>query len=201
MPRTPRIAPETGIFHITCRGNNRMSIFHCDDDYFTFLKLLRYYKAKYSVLLFHYVLMNNHVHLIISTTIPHTLTKFMHGLNLTYAQYYRKKYKGIGHFWQDRFKSILIETDRYLLACGRYIELNPVRAKIVTKPEDYLWSSYRFYAFGEPSDIVDINPLYASLGNSEKERQEKYRELFISEPVLHTQGNHPRKRGRPRKVR
>lgn len=218
MPRQPRIPLDVGVFHIMTRGNNKLAVFHERDDYQSYLRLLLDYKIKYSVLLYHYVLMPNHVHLLIETLASHSLSKFMHGLNLSYAQYHRRKYGGVGHFWQDRFKSALVEKDRYLLACGRYIELNPLRGNLVKVSEDYPWTSYRSYAYGEKTPLINFNPLYETLGPSPAERQQIYRNLFneVSESSTkglffgstefieeqeHTFGirNLPRKRGRPRK--
>jgi len=87
--------------------------------------------------------MRNHIHFVLEPTAKGgKLSEIMKGINLSYAQYYKNKHRHIGHFWQDRYKSILISKDNYLLACGSYIELNPVRARIVEDPKDYRWSSY-----------------------------------------------------------
>ena len=101
----------------------------------------------------------------------------MKGINLSYAQYYKRKYDHIGHFWQDRFKSILISRDQYLLACGSYVELNPVRAGIVKDPRDYRWSSYRAYGYGKKDWLVDEHLIYRELSNDEPNRRKKYREF------------------------
>ena len=101
----------------------------------------------------------------------------MKGINLAYAQYYKRKYNHTGHFWQDRYKSIIISKDEYLLACGSYIELNPVRAKIVDDPMKYQWSSYSVYAYGRKDAIVDEHPIYLQLSGDEGERKKKYREF------------------------
>lgn len=126
------------------------------------------------------VLMSNQVHLIVETREGSNLSKIMQGINLSYVYHYRKEHSYTGHFWQDRFKSLLIEEDNYLLECGKYIELNPVRAKIVPKPEDYRWSSYRVYAYGEENALVDINPIYETLGKTSHEKQQNYREFISS---------------------
>jgi putative transposase len=101
----------------------------------------------------------------------------MKGIDLSYAQHYKRKYDHVGHFWQDRFKSILISRDEYLLACGSYVELNPVRAGVVKDPKDYRWSSYRVYAYGEEDALVDEDPIYWELSNEEPNRRRKYREF------------------------
>jgi putative transposase len=104
----------------------------------------------------------------------------MKGLNLSYAQYYKKKYHYQGHFWQDRFKSIIISKDNYLLACGSYVELNPVRAGIVRNPGHYKWSSYRGYAYGENNELLDKHPIYLDLSRYKKKRRAKYRDFVRS---------------------
>lgn len=102
----------------------------------------------------------------------------MHRIQLMYAQRYCKKYQFIGHVWQGRFKNLLIESDSYLFACGNYIEMNPVRAGLVTLPEDWEWSSYRYYAFGAPDPIIEPDVLFEALGRSMKERREAYRQTI-----------------------
>ena len=91
---------------------------------------------------------------------------------------YKNRYKHIGHFWQDRYKSIIISKDDYLLACGSYVELNPVRAKIVEDPREYKWSSYNIYAYGRKDSITDKHSIYKELSKDESERRKKYREFI-----------------------
>ena len=144
MPRTARIAPQEYVYHVLTRGNNKQDIFVDEEDFKKYIDILWKYKAKYLYKLYYYVLMTNHVHLVIETAEDGgNLSQIMKGINLSYAQHYKKKYKYTGHFWQDRFKSIIISKDKYLLACGSYVELNPVRAGMVKDPKDYSWSSYR----------------------------------------------------------
>src|SRR3989304_6142922 len=133
MPRSARIAPGDYVYHILTRGNNRQDVFQEEEDFKKYMELLLRYKEKYKFKLYHYVLMTNHVHLVLEPTERGGgLAEIMKGINLSYAQHYKRKYKHIGHFWQDRYKSIIISKDDYLLACGSYVELNPVRAMIVT---------------------------------------------------------------------
>jgi len=122
--------------------------------------------------------MKNHVHLVVGVTPVSDISKMMHGLCLNYAGFYKRGRPHIGHFWQDRFKSIVIDSDEYLLRCGLYVERNPVAAGLVGRPEDYRWSSYRRYAFGEKDPIVTENPLYRALGDNAEERMEQYRALM-----------------------
>jgi len=125
--------------------------------------------------------MRNHIHLVLEPTERGgTLAEIMKGINLSYAQYYKNRYKHTGHFWQDRYKSIIISKDKYLLACGSYVELNPVRAKVVEDPKDYKWSSYHAYAYGKRDPLVDEHHIYTNLSTDERERRNNYRE-FVRE--------------------
>jgi len=161
MPRTARIVPKDHVYHILTRGNNRQDVFKQERDYKKYLEILRRYKEKYGFRLYHYILMSNHVHLVLDTIERGgTLAEIMKGINLSYGQYYKSKYGHIGHFWQDRYKSIVVSKDEYLLACGSYVELNPVRAKLVEDPKDYRWRSYPVYAFGKQDPIIDQHPIY-----------------------------------------
>ena len=173
-----RIAPRDHIFHILTRGNNRQDVFRDEPDYKKYREILDKYKEKYHFRLYHYVLMKNHVHLVLETQEEGgSLAEIMKGINLSYAQHYKRKYDHIGHFWQDRFKSILISNDQYLLACGSYVELNPVRAGIVKDPRDYRWSSYRVYAYGKKDLLVDEYLIYRELSKDESNRRKRYREF------------------------
>jgi len=179
MPRTARIAPKEHIYHILTRGNNRQDIFKDARDFKKYIEILQRYKEKYKFKLYHYVLMKNHVHLVIETTERGgSLAEIMKGINLSYAQYYKGRYKHIGHFWQDRYKSIIISKDDYLLACGSYVELNPVRARVVEDPTDYRWSSYNAYAYGKKDAIMDENPIYKGLSKDGAGRRREYREFI-----------------------
>jgi len=178
MPRTARIAPNENVYHILTRGNNRQDVFKDEKDYERYKDILKRYKEKYKFRLYHYALMRNHVHLVLETTDKGgKLSEVMKGINLSYAQYYKHKHRHVGHFWQDRYKSIIISKDDYLLACGSYVELNPVRAKIVEAPADYRWSSYNAYAYGKKDIIVDEHTIYRGLSKDEAERRKKYREF------------------------
>jgi putative transposase len=145
MPRSARILPEQGIFHIMARGNNRQEIFKDKEDFEQYIYLLKLYKEQHLFKLYHYCLMSNHLHLILETTPSTNLPKLMKQISLSYMHYFRRRYRYYGHFWQGRYKSLLIEKDSYLLTCGKYIEMNPVRAKMVAFPEEHPWSSYRTY--------------------------------------------------------
>ena len=179
MPRPPRISLEGLVYHIINRGNNRQDVFKDEEDFSTYLKTLKKFKERYFFKLYAYCLMSNYVHLIIEPTKPNTLSKIIQSVTLSHIRLYHAKYKSSGHLWQGRFKNAIIQTDEYLLECIKYIELNPVRANMVVKPEDYRWSSFRFHGFGENEDkLLDIDPMYLSLANTDKERQKAYRDFI-----------------------
>lgn len=182
MPRLARFIPENSYFHILSRGNNRQDVFLEDKDFNVFLSFLKECLKRFSWKLYHYVLMTNHYHLILYNQIPKNLSEGVKLLNLKYVQYFRKKYGGVGHLWQDRFKSFIIEDGKYILECGRYIELNPVRAGIVNKPEDYRWSSCHYYFTGIQSDLVSPSPEYLGLSDRRENREKLYIQ-FISDRV------------------
>ncbi len=178
MPRTARVAPSEHVYHVLTRGNNRQDVFEDEEDFRKCIDLLLRYKEKYQFKMYHYVLMTNHVHLVIEPSESGgSLSEIMKGINLAYAQHFKRKYNHTGHFWQDRYKSIIISKDEYLLACGSYVELNPVRAKIVADPKDYTWSSYRVYAYGKRDMLVDEHSVYLQLSEDEGERKRRYREF------------------------
>jgi len=178
MPRPARTAPNEYIYHVLTRGNNRKNVFRDESDYLKYREILARYKEQYRFKLYHYVLMTNHIHLVLEPT-EHggTLAQIMKCINLSYTRYFMQKYRRTGHFWQDRYKSIIISKDDYLLACGSYVELNPVRAKMVEDPKAYRWSSYPAYAYGRKDPLIDEHPIYEQLGTEGKDRQQKYREL------------------------
>lgn len=181
MPRQARIIPPEGYLHIICRGNNRRKLFLYPRDFKTYYLFLCRLKNEESIKIFHYCFMPNHIHLLAGVFRNSDLSRFMKRLNLKYFYYYSRKHAYIGHLWQDRFKSKIIEKDEYFIQCGKYIELNPVRARLVESPEDYPFSSYCYYALGFKDRVVDDDPLYMDLARTAPERQSIYRDLIISE--------------------
>ena len=176
MPRTARIAPKEFIYHVLTRGNNRQTVFRSDGDFIKYLDILKSAKEKNRFLLYHYVLMSNHVHLVMEpSTAGSNLSAIMKSINLTYARYFQKKFGLIGHFWQDRFKSMVIARDEYLLTCGSYVELNPVRAGIVTDPAHYPWSSYGGNALGKEDPLLDSHPIISGWSPDREARLLQYR--------------------------
>lgn len=172
--RSLLIAPgET--YHVIARGSGKMRIFLDDADYAAYRNLLAAYAKIYGVDIFHYVLMPNHIHVLLRPSAAN-LSGFMHAVQLGFAKRYCKKYRRVGHIWQGRYKSLAVANDAYLFACGNYIEMNPVRAGLVANPKDWKHSSYRKYAFGKQDALVTTDPFYPSLGATETERQRTYRE-------------------------
>ncbi len=177
MPRPPRKIDPNGTYHIISRGNNKSLIFHDTNDYKVYILLLTEVKRSHGFYLYHYVLMPNHVHLLLKPN-GDKLSKFMHAVQMKYAKYYCKKYNFIGHVWQGRFKNVEIGNDAQLLACGNYIEMNPVRAGLVYRPEDWEWSSYNYYAHGAKNPLVDPDPLFISSGGITETIRQKYQQTL-----------------------
>lgn len=156
MARKPRIEYEGALYHVIIRGNQRQRIFKDNDDFQKYIALLAFYKEKYKYLLYAYVLMSNHVHLLIETgQIP--LSKILQGINQSYTLYFNRKYRTVGHLFQGRYKAILCDKDAYLLSLVKYITLNPVRAKIAKTAEEYSWSSHHTFLKQQRSGIVDAD--------------------------------------------
>jgi putative transposase len=184
MPRARRIVPLDAALHVICRGNNRRNVFHHDNDKLKYYTLLRELKDKNRINILHYCLMDNHLHLILHLNPESTLSKFMKQVNLVYFHYYKKLYGYFGYFWQDRFKSNIIEIAFYLLQCGKYIELNPVKAGMVSHPAEYAYSSYNFYASGKPDTLITSSPAYMGLADSPASRQEQYIDFVVDSSTI-----------------
>lgn len=182
MPRRPRLIVAGIPCHITQRGNNKNPIFLSTQDYFYFLKVVKEAKSKHPCLIYSYCLMPNHFHLLSEPKEKESISLFMKLLGGKYVLNMNKIHNRSGTLWQSRFKCSLIDSERYFLRCLRYIEMNPVRAGIVSSPELYPWSSYSFRAFGKKSDILDSDPWYESLGSTAAERQFAYRKFFQLSP-------------------
>jgi putative transposase len=173
--------------HAILRGIDRTAIFFAEEDHRVFLEALTALGAGESVRVHAYVLMTNHVHLLLTPATDHGPALLMKGLGQRYVQYVNRKYRRTGTLFEGRFRSSVIEADSYLLACQRYIERNPVRARMVPFPGDYPWSSYRCNAFGGADTVVAPHPLYLALSEDEETRRLHYRNLFadkISEAEL-----------------
>ena len=176
MPRKRREESPTGVYHWIARGMNKKDLFHKPEDYRRFRELIREYQAAFSILIYHYCLMTNHVHMLVHSETRERLSRFSHFVQRRYAYYYCGKYKWTGSVFQRGFKSLPVDRDEYLLECGRYIERNPLKAKLVKDPADYGYSSYRYYAEGRRDDLVNPSPAYLGLSSDEKERRAVYGE-------------------------
>lgn len=178
MARKTRAEVEGGLYHVITRGNNRRRIFNSPADYEKFLSLLATQKSKLPFFLYAYCLMSNHVHLLIERQACE-VGRIMHRLLTGYAQYYNWRHKRVGHLLQGRHKAILCQSDRYLTELVRYIHLNPVRAGIVDRPEDYRYNSHRAYLGLAPSTIVDVDPVLRHFGVKKKTARERFQD-FVS---------------------
>jgi len=187
MTKTIRVIPVDAAMHLVNRGNNKQNLFNNDTDKLRYYSLMLELKQENSIDIFHYCLMDNHPHLIVWLNNQSKLSKFMKQLSLSYYSYYKKTYGHTGHLWQGRFKSNIIDTDSYLLMCGKYIELNPIRAGIVLQPQDYLFSSYKFYAYGKPDSLLTPSPVYLALSVSPEERKEQYIKFVVDGSIINTQ--------------
>lgn len=144
MARPIRLQFPGGTYHVTSRGNNRNPIYLRDSDRLKFIELLGRLREKFDIKIYAYCLMHNHFHLLVETP-RSNLSRAMQYLNSAYTAYFNRAHRRAGHIFQGRYKSILVDKESYLLELTRYIHLNPVAAKIVRHPEEYRWSSYRFY--------------------------------------------------------
>jgi putative transposase len=178
MPRRARLALPNIPQHLIQRGNNRQACFFADEDYHFYLEWLAEYAGKTGCRIHAYVLMTNHVHLLLSAEQTGAAGMLMKALGQRYVQYVNRTYRRSGTLWEGRFRSCLTQDEAYLLACQRYIELNPVRAVMVEHPAEYRWSSYRANAQGEPDALLHPHLLYSALGSDAASRQAAYRELF-----------------------
>jgi putative transposase len=178
MARLPRFYLPGQPLHVIQRGNNRDPIFAANDDYHFYLRCLQEAADAQSLTIHAYVLMTNHVHLLVTPKTDSSLPKTMQSVGRRYVQNFNHVYGRTGTLWEGRYKSTLIDSERYLLTCMRYIEMNPVRAEMLAHPGDYPWSSYRANAQGNPDVLIVPHSLYRSLGRTNEERQSAYRQLF-----------------------
>lgn len=183
MPRRARIAIANYPHHIVQRGHNRRVVFVTDRDRSAYLETLREFRAELELKLYGYCLMTNHVHLIVDPrNEAHNLGLLMKRLAGRHTRRINRLERRTGTSWEGRFKSSPIESDRYLLACLRYVDLNPVRARMVVRPEDYAWSSYRARIGMADCDWLDLDPCFPALAPEAKRRQERYR-AFVEQGI------------------
>jgi putative transposase len=174
MARQPRLSLPSYPHHVIQRGNNRQPIFFEPKDYEVFLDCLRAAKQKCHARLYAYVLMTNHIHLLVEPEREGDLGRFMQSVGRRYVRYINDTYERTGTLWEGRFKSAIVSRDEYLIACSRYIELNPVRAGMVRHPREYRWSSFHGRAMGRPDNLLDEDAWYITLGDNPQARAAVY---------------------------
>jgi len=178
MARLPRYNLPGQPQHVILRGNNRNIIFVADEDYHFFIKCLQKASEQHGCSIHSYVLMTNHVHLLLTPEREDSIGKTLQSVGRRYVQYFNYTQKRTGTLWEGRYKATLIDSERYLLTCYRYIELNPVRANMVAHPSEYPWSSYLCHAEGKVDKLISDHELYIALGGNNEVRQASYRSLF-----------------------
>lgn len=191
MARPLRIEYEGALYHITARGNERRSIYYSKSDYERFKQYLLEARKKYNCIFHCYTLMSNHYHLLIETP-GANLNKIMHYINGSYTTYLNIRRNRSGHLFQGRYKAIVVDKDSYLMELSRYIHLNPVRAKITEKPEDYPYSSYKAYISGGKEDIISEDFILSMLSKERGEARRKYKKF--TENAIETEIEDPIKK-------
>ena len=184
MARRTRLCPAGIPQHIIQRGNNRQRCFLDATDFATFANCLAEYSTHYEVAIHAWVFMDNHVHLLVTPMHDDAVSGMMQAVGRRYVRYFNDRYKRTGTLWEGRYRSCLVQKSDYFLACQRYIELNPVRARMVAFPVEYHWSSYQCNALGTPSNLCTPHDEYLLLGSNDFERMENYRRLFAGDSEI-----------------
>lgn len=177
MARLPRVAAPGYPYHVVQRGNNRQLIFRSDVDRTTLRELLAESSRQFDVAIHAYVLMDNHFHLLVTPNAPNALARMMQAVGRRYVRYFNDVSHRSGTLWEGRYKSALVQSERYLMACMVYIDLNPVRAAMVARPQDFAWSSHAHYAGIRNDPLVTPHSLLWDLGNTPFDREARYCEL------------------------
>lgn len=178
MPRRPRMYLPGYTYHLVQRGNNRQACFYETENYRVYLGYLRKLLPRYENHLHAYCLMTNHIHLLVTQTRQNGISRMMQSLGSSYGRYMNKKYERTGSLWEGRHKSSIVGTETYLFRCYRYIELNPVAARIVINPEEYEWSSVMENAWATRFSLVSPHACYQSLGSNPSKRRTRYRQIL-----------------------
>lgn len=178
MPRPSRLILPDQAHHIVQRGNNRQAVFFSEDDRQMFLRWLGEALAAEGCALHAYALMTNHFHLVITAGEADSIPRLMQSLGRRYVSHVNREYRRTGTLWEGRYKSTILDSESYVLVCHRYVESNPVRADLVSRPEDYPWSSYRHNALGTRDPLLREHATYTALGATVSARRAAYRELF-----------------------
>ena len=183
MPRKPRLGSTSGYYHFINRGVNHAPLFYFREDYEFYRSLWIEACDRFGIKVFHYCYLTNHTHFLLHAGVVSDISRMAHFLHRRYALYLCRKHQLAEQIFKKHFVSIPIKDDLYLLECARYIELNPVRAGLVQKAGDYVYSSYAFYARGASDDLLTTNPLYEGMGFDSRERQAAYR-AFVQSPRM-----------------
>jgi len=174
MARRPRIHFAGALYHVISRGNRRQGIFRDEKDLKRLLTYLSHCKIRFPFRLYAYALMKNHIHLFLEVErVP--LSKIMQSLLFRYTQYFNRRYRQVGHLFQGRYKAIVCDKDAYLLELARYIHLNPVRARVVKRPEDYVWTGHLSYLGKREEDLIDEGFVLDQLGGNRSSARRRYR--------------------------
>ena len=171
----PRIArryqiKQSLVFHVLNRGVIKQTIFHIEEDYRAFLSIIKRYMKKLDAAIYHYCLMPNHFHLVMEFLDPSLLSKLIGGIQQVYAMRYHRCYDTAGRLFQNRFKSQAIHKETYMLRCGRYVEMNPVRAHLCENAWDWPWSSAKYYVLGQDDGITTRDPLLSKMSSDDYRR-------------------------------
>lgn len=177
MPRGLRLGAAGVPVHVVQRGNNRAACFAGDDDRRLYLRCLGHSAERYSCAVHAYVLMTNHVHLLLTPSESHSVSRLMQHMGRRYVRTFNERHGRTGTLWEGRFRSSIVDSERYFLTCMRYIEHNPVRAGIVRDALDYPWSSHRHHATVRRDPLITEHECYLRLGNTDVERGAAYRAL------------------------
>lgn len=178
MPRKPRFYQPGMPVHVFQRGHNKEAVFFGNEDYLVYLRCLKESAERHGCLVHAYVLMTNHVHLLVTPETSTAISALFQGIGRHFVPYMNKAYQRRGSLWEGRHKGSLIESEAYFLMCMRYIEMNPVRAGMVDHPAKYRWSSYPANALGVDNAVIQAHEQYLALGNMPEVRQAAYRGLF-----------------------
>ena len=175
--------------HVTQRGHSRSAVFVHSADYLFYLECMAQAVPEVGIDIHAYVLMTNHVHLLVTPRVDDGVARLMQCLGRRYVRYFNTHQQRTGSLWEGRFRAGAIDSETHLFACMRYIEMNPVRAGVTSAPAHYPWSSFRANALGEPNAIVRPHPVFATLGPTDPARRDGYRALFASplpDDVVHS---------------
>lgn len=178
MPRKPRFFVPGFPVHAVQRGHDRGPVFFCDFDYLEYLRCLRNVARETGCAVHAYALMTNHVHLLLTPESTDSVGRLFQGIGRHYVRYINTTYRRHGALWEGRYKCNLVDSQRYLLACMRYIEMNPVRAGMTDTPAEYRWTSYAGNALGSDNHVITPHEEYSALGRTAAERRRAYRQLF-----------------------